>query len=248
MTGGLQVLALTDALSRDDFQRFRSIAAGFLDQYGKDGAVLVADRKGRLLFSSLTEDSAELPMRNNRAIVEGVFASKAPQYSDLFVGAVKQRQVVTVEVPVLRDGEVIYDLCFSPPIDIFQKLIEKQRPDGQWTVSRLDTKGIVFARAPNPEETFGKRASPSLYDTMFRNPEASLSTVSLDGVALSSAYARSHLTGWTVAAGVSENSLIAPLWRNIAITGLILLGAYCADRARLCAADGNHDRTRRDAA
>ena len=221
MIGGLQVLALTDALSRDDFQRFRSIAAGFLDQYGKDGVVLVADRKGRLLFSSLTEDSAELPMRNNRDIVERVFASKAPQYSDLFVGAVKQRQVVTVEVPVLRDGEVVYDLCFSPPIDIFQKLIEKQRPDEQWTVSLLDTKGIVFARAPNPEETFGKRASPSLYDTMFRTPEASLSTVSLDGVALSSAYARSHLTGWTVAAGVSQSSLIAPLWRNIAITGLI---------------------------
>jgi two-component sensor histidine kinase len=221
MTGGLQVLALTDALSRDDFQRFRSIASGFLDQYGKDGVVLVADRKGRLLFSSQTEDAAELPMRNNRDIVERVFASKAPQYSDLFVGAVKQRKVVTVEVPVLRDGEVIYDLCFSPPIDIFQKLIEKQRPDGQWTVSLLDTRGIVFARVPNPEETFGKRASPSLYDRMFRKPEDSLSAVSLDGLALASAYARSQLTGWTVAAGVSETSLIAPLWRNIAITGLI---------------------------
>jgi two-component sensor histidine kinase len=222
MTGGLQVLALTDALKGGDFRSFRRIASGFLDQYGKDGVVLVSDSKGHLLFSSVTDDeTTSLPTRNNVEIVEKVFTTRAPQYSNLFVGAVKQRQVVTVEVPVLREGEVVYDLCFSPPIDIFQRLVEKQRPDEQWTVSVLDAKGTVFARVPNPEETFGKHASPSLYDAMFRKAESSLSTVSLDGVALSSAYARSRLTGWTVAAGVAESSLVAPLWRNIAITGLI---------------------------
>jgi two-component sensor histidine kinase len=221
MTGGLQVLALTNAIRGGDFQSFRRIATGFLDQYGKDGVVLVSDRQGRLLFSSVTEDTTSLPPRNNKEIVERVFATRSPQYSDLFLGAIKQRQAVTVEIPVLRDGDVIYDLSFSPPLDIFQTLVEKQRPDEQWTVSLLDSKGIVFARAPNPGDTLGKRATPSLYDEMFRKGEASLSTISLDGVALSGAYTRSRLTGWTVAAGVSESSLVAPLWRNIAITSLI---------------------------
>ncbi len=221
MTDGLRVLSLTESLGNGDFRGFRGIASGFLDQYGKDGVLLVADRKGHLLFSSLSDDGASLPPRNNVDIVEKVFATRSPHYSDLFVGAVKKRPVVTVEVPVSRDGDVIYDLSFSPPIVFFQQLIEKQRPDAQWTVSLLDGKGVVFARAPNPGETFGKRASPSLYEEMFRRPEASLSTVSLDGVALSSAYTRSALTGWTIGAGVAENSLVAPLWRNIAITSLI---------------------------
>src|SRR3954467_10372406 len=52
MTGGLQVLALTNSLRDDDFQNFRRIALGFVDQYGKGGLVLISDRKGRLLFSS----------------------------------------------------------------------------------------------------------------------------------------------------------------------------------------------------
>lgn len=221
MTGGLQVLALTDTLSRGDFEGFRRIAAGFLEQYGKDGAVMVMDRKGHVLFSSMTEDTASLPPRNNLEISEKVFTTRTPQYSDFFPGAFKQRQVITVEVPVLRDGEVIYDLCFSPPIDIFQKLVEKQRPDDQWTVSLVDTKAVVFARTPNPAENLGKRATPPLLDEMFRRPEANLSTVSLDGVALSTAYTRSRLTGWTVVAGIAESSLIAPLWRNIAFTSLI---------------------------
>jgi two-component sensor histidine kinase len=221
MTGGLQVLALTKTLRSGDFEDFRSIASGFLDQYGKDGVVLVADREGRPLFSSVTSDTASLPLRNNRAIVEKVFATSSPHYSNLFIGAVKKRLIVTVEVPVLRDGDVLYDISFSPPIEIFQALIEKQRPSQDWTISIFDGDGINFARVPNPQEMVGKRAAPSLYAEMFRRPEATLPTVSLEGVPLITTFARSSLTGWTVAAGIAESSLVGPLWRNLAITSVI---------------------------
>jgi two-component sensor histidine kinase len=221
MTGGLQVLSLTNALRDRDFDGFRRIAAGFLDQYGKDGVVLVADRDGRQVFSSVTSDTANLPPRNNRDIVAKVFATKSPQYSNLFTGAVKKRLIVTVEVPVLLEGEVINVISFSPPIELFQAIIEKQRPDQDWTISIFDGDGINFARVPNPQETVGKRASPTLSAAMLRAPEATLQSVSLEGVPLITSFARSPLTGWTVAAGISEASLVGPLWRNLAITGVI---------------------------
>jgi two-component sensor histidine kinase len=221
MTGGLQVLALTNVLRSGDFESFRRMASGFLDQYGKDGVVLVADREGRQLFSSVTSDTASLPLRNNREIVEKVFATRRPQYSNLFIGAAKKRLIVTVEVPVIRDGDVLYDISFSPPIEIFQAIIDKQRPSEDWTISIFDGNGINFARAPNPQETIGKRASPSLYAEMFRKPEATLQTISLEGVPLITTFARSSLTGWTVAAGIAERSLVGPLWRNLAITSVI---------------------------
>jgi two-component sensor histidine kinase len=247
MTGGLQVVALTNALRNGDFENFRRIASGFLDQYGRDGVVLVADREGRLLFFSATADTASLPPRNNREIVEKVFATKSPHYSNLFVGAVKKRLIVTVEVPVLRDGEVLYDISFSPPIEIFQALINKQRPSEDWTISIFDGDGINFARVPNPQETIGKRASPSLYAEMFRKPEATLQTVSLEGVPLITTFARSSLTGWTVAAGIAEGSLVGPLWRNLAITsvigGVLLTGIAFAVRMATAIARGEmlHD-------
>ncbi|HEY2211932.1 MAG TPA: sensor histidine kinase [Bradyrhizobium sp.] len=221
MTGGLQVLALTSALRSGDFEDFRRMASGFLDQYGKDGIVLVADREGRQVFSSVTSDTDSLPLRNNREIVEKVFATKRPQYSNLFIGAAKKRLIVTVEVPVLRDGDVLYDISFSPPNEIFQAIIDKQRSSEDWTISIFDGNGINFARVPNPQETVGKRASPSLYAEMFRKPEATLQTVSLEGVPLITTFARSSLTGWTVAAGIAEGSLVGPLWRDLAITSLI---------------------------
>jgi two-component sensor histidine kinase len=248
MTGGLQVLALTNSLRNGNFDDFRRIALGFLEQYGKDGVILVADRDGRQLFSSMTSDTTNLPPRNNRDIVEKVFITKLPQYSNLFVGAVKQRWIVTVEVPVFRDGEVLYDISFSPPLDMFQTIVEKQRPGDGWTVSILDGAGMVFARTPNPQDTIGKRASPSLYVAMFRESEATLPTVSLDGVSLVSSFTRSPLTGWTVGAGIAESSLSAPLWRNLAITSviggaLLLLGLAFAVRMATTIARGEmlHD-------
>jgi len=221
MAGGLQVLALTNSLRGGDFNSFRRIALGFLEQYGKDGVVLVADREGRLLFSSISPDVGNLPPRNNRDIVEKVFATKRPYYSNLFIGAIKKRQIVTVEVPVIRDDEVLYDISFSPPIEIFQAIIEQQRPGADWTISIFDGEGTNLARVPNPQETIGKRAPPSLYAEMLHQPDATLSTVSLEGAPLITSFARSSLTGWTVAAGIAERSLVAPLWRSLAITSVI---------------------------
>jgi len=221
MTGGLQVLALTNSLRNGDFDGFRRIAAGFLEQYGKDGVVLVANREGHQLFSSVTTDTASLPPRNNRDIVDKVFSTRRPYYSNLFIGAVKKRLIVTVEVPVIRDGEVIYDISFSPPIEIFQAMIEQQRPSKDWTISIFDGEGVNFARVPNPQETVGKRASPLLNDALFHSTEATLTTVSLEGVPLITSVARSSLTGWTVAAGIAESSLVGPLWRNLAIASVI---------------------------
>jgi two-component sensor histidine kinase len=221
MTGALQVLSLTDALRNGDFNAFRRIARGFLDQYGEGGVILVANREGRQVFSSINPDSASLPLRNNLAVVDRVFTEKKPVYSNLFTGSFKKSLIVTVEVPVIRDGEVIYDISFSPPIQIFQTMIEQQRPSESWTISIFDGEGTNFARVPNPQATIGKPASASLYTQMTRNPETTLATVSLEGIPLITSVTRSSLTGWTVAAGISESSLVAPLWRNLAITSVI---------------------------
>jgi two-component sensor histidine kinase len=134
---------------------------------------------------------------------------------------VKKQPIVTVEVPVFREGEVVYDISFSPPVEIFQGIINKQRPSENWTISIFDGEGINFARAPNPQEAVGRRASPTLFAAMSRTNETMLQTVSLEGVPLITTFTRSSVTGWTVAAGIAEDSLVGPLWRKLAITSVI---------------------------
>jgi two-component sensor histidine kinase len=94
-------------------------------------------------------------------------------------------------------------------------------------VALLDRDGVVFARVPNPEGNVGKHATPSLWPEVLKSPEATLTSTSLEGLSLITAFSRSELTGWTVATGLTEDSLVAPLWRNLAfasaIGGLLLL-------------------------
>jgi len=221
MTSDVQVLALSESLRTNDFDRFRRRVAAFLTQYAEGAVLLVADRDGRQIFSSRTPDAKDLPPRNNREMVNKVFSTKTVQYSNLFVGVTKQEPIVTVEVPAFRDGQVVYDVSFSPPMEIFQSIVEKQRPSEDWTISIFDAEGTNFARVPNPKDTIGKQASPLLFTAMFGEPEAALQTVSLEGVPLFTTFVRSEITGWTVAAGIAQSSLVNPLWRNLAITSLL---------------------------
>lgn len=248
VTGGLEVLAMTDTLKNGDFDGFRRIALGFIEQYSKGGVMVVADRDGHMLFSSITSDTASLPPRNNRDIVDKVFRTGRPQYSNLFIGAVKRTLIVTVEVPVFRDNEVVYDISFTPPMGMFQHVLEGQRPSEAWTLSLLDGNGVVFGRVPNPQDSFGKRATPSILSDMLNRDEAAKPTVSLDGVHLMAGFAHSKLTGWIVAAGISERSLAAPLWRSLAIASaigavLLLIGFAFAVRMATTIARGEmlHD-------
>ena len=99
----------------------------------------------------------------------------------------------------------------------------------------FDQNGINFARVPHPESTVGQRASPTLFAEMFKAPEAKVPTVSLEGVPLLTAFARSDLTRWTVAAGIAEGTLTAPLVRQLVLTAaigtvLLLIGLAFAVR------------------
>ncbi len=221
---GLTVLASSDALARDDFVVFRRRAQAFLSQFPDHPSIVIGDRAGRQVFNSSEAPDAVLPPRTPREERDIVFQTGKPAFSPLFIGSVSRRPIVTVTVPVFRDGEVIYDLSFNPPQQIFQKIIEQQKASDDWTISFFDQKGVNFARVPNPEQTIGKSASPTLLAVLFSAPEGQARTVSLEGVPLLTAFARSELTGWIAAAGIAEATLSAPALRSFFLTGAIGLG------------------------
>jgi two-component sensor histidine kinase len=223
----LQVLGGSQALQRDDFEGFRRNVEVFLRRFpAGESSVALFNRAGRQVFNSSVPDTTSLAPRVNTAAHDHVFGTGQPYFSNLFVGSVSRKRIMAISAPVTRDGELIYELSFNPPFDMFQNMIERQRPSPAWTLSIFDRDGVNFARIPNPETTIGERASPTLYSEMFKAQEAKVNTVSLEGVPLLTAYSRSPLSGWTVAAGISGAIINAPLWRNLAITagiGAVLL-------------------------
>jgi two-component sensor histidine kinase len=226
VTASLTVLSLTQALQHDDIEGFRKNAEAFTALYHGAAGLVLADHEGRQLINTRVPAGSAIPPRRNMAVNEEAFSSGKPIFSRLFRGSVTQTPIITIEVPVLRDGRVVYVLSFNPPTSFFQRIIERQRPSEDWTVSIFDQDGINFARVPNPEQTVGQKASPTLYAELFKADEAKINTVSLEGLPLLTAFTRSSLTGWTVAAGIRTATLTAPLYRTLAVTtgiGLVLL-------------------------
>jgi two-component sensor histidine kinase len=226
ITSGLEALAASQSLARGDLEAFRRSTEAFLKRFPETAAVSLASRDGRQLFNSNAAPGEALPVRVNRTAIEEVFRTGKPVYSNLFVGSVSHRRIITVSVPVILDGRVTHELSFNPPLQFFQSMLERQRPNDDWTMSFFDRQGTNFARVPNPEQTIGQLASPTLYAELFRHREAKVETVSLEGVPLLTAFVRSPLTGWTVAAGLPVASLTGPLWQALTITlgvGVVML-------------------------
>ena len=239
IVSGLTVLAGADSLARGDFGSFRSRVQAYLSQFPDHPSIVVGQRDGSQVFNSARAPGEPLPSRATREDRDLVFKTRKPAFSQLFTGSVSKELIVTVTVPVFIGGEVVYDLSFNPPLAIFQRLIEQQKPSGDWTISIFDQKGVNFARIPNPETTVGMKASPTLLAVMFSGREGQAQTLSLEGVPLLTAFVRSELTGWIAAAGIAESTLTAPVMRTVILTafiGLTMLGIGLAFAIRMAAA------------
>jgi two-component sensor histidine kinase len=221
ITSGLEVLAASQSLQAGNLDAFRKSVEAFQSRFPEGASVSLATRDGQQVLNTNAAPGEPLPPRVNRASIEEVFRTGRPAYSSLFVGSVSRQPIITISVPVVHGGMVVYELSFNPPLPLFQEIIERQRPGDEWTMSIFDGKAVNFARVPNPEQTIGQRASPTLYPHLFQQSEAKVETVSLEGVPLVTAFTRSPTTGWTVAAGLPVASLTAPLWRALALTAAV---------------------------
>lgn len=127
---------------------------------------------------------------------------------------------------MIFNGEVTHDISFAAPAAIFQGIVELQRPNADWTLAIFDATGTTFARLPNPQQTYGKRAAPSMLSGISAAREATFEARSLEGRPLINAVASSNLSGWRVAAGIPASTLVSPLWHKLSVTlavGVLLL-------------------------
>ena len=93
-----------------------------------------------------------------------------------------QQPVVSVDVPVVEDGRVLYDLALNYPLERFAEIISQQRPPANWTIGVFDRAGTTVARVPNAERFIGQRASPSFYPHLIARNEGVIVTQTHEGV------------------------------------------------------------------
>lgn len=221
----LEVLSQSRALADDDLVGFRERAAVFLARQPARANVVLIDRNGQQLLNMLAPPGQPLP--KIAADLDKVLQTGRPRVGNYRAGPLSGRPIISLDVPVFRDGQITSVLSLNPTVELFAELIARQRPQPDWVVAVFDAAGVIVARTPNPDRFVGRQASPTLYpELQSGRTEGLLDTTSHEGTEIYTAFSRSPTTGWSVAIGVPRTSFTGPLWRSIVTSvaiGLVLL-------------------------
>src|SRR6266478_297964 len=207
----LQVLAISPSLKTGDFLAFEHEMRAALTIEGT--SIVLHDTKAQQLLSTNRPFGEPLPRASNNPMLGRVVEIGKPQVSDLVMGSVLQRPIVTVGVPVFRNGEVAYVLAMGLGPEILSAVLQDQKLATDSTAAILARKGIIVGRKRDLDRFLGQPVAPMLREKLAEAIESWIPNVTSDGIPVYSTFRRSPITGWTVAIGLPREFVDAPLRR-----------------------------------
>ena len=218
METALQVLTTSPHLEKGDLAAFHRQAMELLRQKGfrREGVhIILTDTQGRQLMSTRRPFGEPLPRAALTGLIRRAAESGQSQISELFTNKISQHPLVAVVLPMNRNGPSDRVLAMSlPPAAFIDVLRQQGLPEG-WIAALWDRQGIFITRTASPESFIGTPISAEVFRRTASASSGTFPNVARDGTPLFNAFARSELSGWTVAVGVPQEVIAAPLHRSL---------------------------------
>jgi PAS domain S-box-containing protein len=225
----LQVLASSPALDRGDIDALYRHAAEMKRILGSE--IVVKDASGQQLVNTRIGLSGPLPVSLSESDRKAI-ATKQPVVSDLYIGKTAQRPIISVSVPVIRDGNVTgLASAQIDPTRIAAVLSQVELPR-EWLAAIVDSADRIIARTRKHEELVGSLATSDLRDNA-TGPRGVWTGSTAEGLPVLGAYARSAIAEWRIAVGVPVAVVERPLYQSI--VWLLAIGASALAASALLA-------------
>jgi two-component system sensor histidine kinase/response regulator len=216
-------LATSPNLDMNDLAAFHAQTKRLLGDEFPGFTFVLSDQSGRQLVNTLRPFGQPLPPHGASDQLRRVFATGKPIVSDVFVGGVMRRPLIGIDVPVWRDGKVVYDLSVGILPERIGKVLAEQRVSADRIVAIFDTKGVIVARTHDPKKFVGQKGTARLLERMRASTEGEVDVMSVEGIPVYSVFSRSPVSGWTVAIGIPRSSVLAELLQSVAwISGVVM--------------------------
>lgn len=212
-----ETLATSSSLARGDFVAFHQQAREALERSGLSTNVVLRDEDGHQLLNTAVEFGTPLPAPAAPEQVRGVFSTGKFTISDVFIGPILKRPIMSIDVPVMLNGKVIYALGIGILPEYFNALLKAQNLPPDWVAGVFDSTGTTAGRSHAPDQFVGKKTTPALLELMEKSLEGSAETTTLEGIQVLSFFSRSPVTNWRVAIGIPREAVIAALVRRLAV-------------------------------
>ncbi|MDB5405378.1 MAG: response regulator [Rhodospirillales bacterium] len=229
----VQVLALSPHLASGDLHAFYDEAQTALLTSHAGNTFVLKDLSGQQIVNTSRPFGAALPHEADPNQIGRLIRTKKPAISDLFVGPVAARPLVTIETPVFVDHEMTYAVGTGLFPERIGDILRRQRIPPDWIVAVFDRSGHIVARTQNPEGFIGKTGSPEFQQRTSGALEGAYEMPTLDGVPAVGGFSKSSTTGWMIAFDIPKSGLVANLQRSLLLNSLtalviLLLGAALA--------------------
>lgn len=193
---------------------------------------------GQILVSSRAPYGTKLPRSMTAKRIQQVASSGQPRIGSIIKGTFTQQFLIPIDVPVWRNGKVVYVLSAGIYCKHLNALLgEHVFPDG-WISVVYDGVGTIAGRTLSPEQSIGQKVAPVLLQWLSGPAERAGEGRTLEGRHSAAAMHRSESTGYSVTASVPDAVLLAPLrndliTNNAIVLASLLLGVFLAWRFAL---------------
>ena len=212
-----ETLASSAALDRDNLQDFyleatRIVAArplwetAALTKPDKEQVLNVLRPLGAPLGPVTDTDSFNSVLRTKKPVLGGLGPYQAA------IG----KQLVSLRVPVIRDGELRYVLTIGLLPDQLSTILAQAGLPAGWAGTVVDAKEKIVARTPDTKMTKAGVTTPAVQEAMARGGSNSPRTETREGVAVETVHrVLTGTEGWSVHVGVPVTELNAPVSRSL---------------------------------
>lgn len=223
LTKALQALSSSPALEMRDHARFREQAA--VVARDNEATIALRELSGRHVINTLLPyGTSPMPVTADPVLTAAdrrAIETRMPVSTDLYIGVTGKRPYVTVVMPVVSGGEVVALLSMAvTPERIGEKLRLGALAEEGWLAAVVGADGRVIARSRDADRFVGQPATGDLARAITVARSGSLRSVTLDGVAVFTAFQVGD-GGWTTVVSVPEDVLNAPVSRLYGFLGLV---------------------------
>jgi signal transduction histidine kinase/ActR/RegA family two-component response regulator len=212
-------LSRSPALASGDLKTFWQEATDVL-QLVSGSWITVRSSRGEILLSTLVPFGSTFPDSIASSTVLSSFSNKAPQTSDLEVGADSKRLRAVVAVPVFENDKPLYVIEISLAPDRFLALFKDKYTAGE-VVGIVDRNHKFVARIPAHDTRVGTLASEDWRAAMNNAAEGIIENRTVEGDWSITGYVPTR-NGWTVGVARLEKSIQSPLrsilWSSFAVS------------------------------
>jgi PAS domain S-box-containing protein len=223
--GAMQALATSPNLDQGDLRAFYGQATEVL-HYRPGNILLLSDSRRRQVVNTHLPFGVPLPLHGAPAQLQRVIQTARPSVSDLYVGPTVQRLLTSVDVPVLRNGRVVYVLSMQYFGERLGEILERQNIPPEAIATIYDSDARIIWRSRGSRGDVGRRAGAALAGGLLRKPEGIVDESGPDGSAYVTVFSRSRVSNWAVAIALRRSALNAALSHSLAWIALGALALF----------------------